>query len=206
MAQFFEIHPKNPEMRRIKQVVKTIQDGGVIIYPTDSGYAIGCSLGNKQGLERIRQLRNLDDKHFFTLVCADLSQIATYAYVTNSDFRLLKSHTPGPYTFILEATKEVPKRLFHAKRKTIGIKVPDNAITQEILSELAEPIMSASIEILTDDLPVYDAMDLNEHYGNQVDLVVSGGNASLEPSTVVDLTEGSPKVLRVGKGDPEIFI
>ncbi len=205
MSQFFVIHPDNPQPRLIKEAVKIIQRGGVIVYPTDSAYAIGCQLANKTALERIRSLRQLDEKHNFTLVCRDLSELSTYAIVDNSVFRLLKAHTPGPYTFVLPATREVPKRLHHPKRNTIGMRVPDSKIVQALLSELNEPLMSVSLMLPEQEYPFVDAQDIYETLGNRVDLVIDGGPCSVTPTTVIDLVEGIPTILRVGKGDPKIF-
>lgn len=205
MSQLFVIHPKNPEQRLIKQAVKIIQDGGVIVYPTDSAYAIGCKLENKQAVERIRLLRQLDEQHYFTLVCKDLSQISFYATIDNSTFRLLKAHIPGPYTFVLNATKEIPRRLLHPKRRTIGIRIPDNQIVQALLTELDEPLMSITLCIPGQDYPMVDAHDIYEALGNQVDLVIDGGAGSLEPSTIVEVIDGNPHVVRKGKGDVSIF-
>lgn len=201
MSQFFDIHPENPQPRLIKQAVKIIQDGGVIVYPTDSSYALGCQLANKEGLERIRLIRKLDDKHNFTLVCRDLSEISTYAQVDNSAFRLIKAHTPGPYTFILNATREVPKRLLHPKRNTIGIRVPDSKIVQALLEELNEPLMSVTLMLPEEEFPLNDARDIYESLGKQVDLVLNGGACGITPTTIVDLVDGSPKIIREGKGD-----
>lgn len=205
MSQLFKIHPDNPQIRLIKQAAKVVQEGGVIIYPTDSAYAIGCQLANKNGLERIRQLRQLDDKHNFTLICRDLSELSTYATVDNPAFRLLKAHTPGPYTFILKATREVPKRLLQEKRKTIGLRVPDSKIIQSLLSELNEPLMSVSLLLPEQEYPLVDAQDIYDSLHQQVDLVIDGGPCGMTPTTVVDLVDGSPKVIRVGKGDPSAF-
>lgn len=205
MSQFFVIHPDNPQVRLIREAVKIIKEGGVIIYPTDSAYAIGCQLANKDGLERIRQLRQLDENHNFTLVCRDLSELSTYAVVDKSIFRLLKAHTPGPYTFILGATREVPKRLLHAKRKTIGMRVPDNKIVQALLSELNEPFMSVSLVLHDQEYPFADAQDIYDALSKQVDLIIDGGPCNVTPTTVVDLVEGTPNILRAGKGDVSSF-
>jgi len=205
MGQLFVIHPKNPEQRLIKQAVKIILDGGVVIYPTDSAYAIGCKLENKQALERIRLLRQLDEQHYFTLICKDLSQISTYATIDNSTFRILKAHTPGPYTFILNATREVPRRLLQPKRQTIGIRIPDNQIIQALLSELSEPLMSVTLSIPGHDYPMVNARDIYDVLGNKVDLVIDGGAGSIEPSTIVEMINGNPEVVRVGKGDVSVF-
>lgn len=206
MGQFFIIHPDDPQSRLIKQAVKIIQDGGIIIYPTDSAYAIGCQLENKSALDRIRQIRHLEEGHHFTLICRDLSEIATYAIVDNPSFRLLKAHTPGPYTFILRATKEVPKRLLQPKRNTIGLRIPDNKIVQALLMELNEPLMSVTLALPDQEYPLVDAQDINEMLGNQVDLVIDGGACGAEGTTIVDLVEGAPKIMRIGKGDPLVFI
>ncbi|MEE4245131.1 MAG: L-threonylcarbamoyladenylate synthase [Kangiellaceae bacterium] len=205
MAKYLEIHPENPQPRLIKEVVETIHSGGLMVYPTDSGYALGCHIGDKAALDRVRRLRQLDKHHNFTLVCRDLSELATYARVDNAMFRLLKSYTPGPYTFLLKATGEVPKRLMHPKRKTIGIRVPDNAIAQAILEQLGEPIMSSSMIFPDMEEQPYDPYYINELFGSRLDLVVNGGYCGDLPTTVVDLTDGSPAVIRAGAGDPESF-
>jgi tRNA threonylcarbamoyl adenosine modification protein (Sua5/YciO/YrdC/YwlC family) len=200
MAQIFHMHPVNPQLRLLRQAVAILQGGGVIIYPTDSAYALGCQIGNKDAMEKIRVLRQLDKKHNFTLVCRNLTEIATYAHVDNPTFRLLKANTPGPFTFILSATKEVPKRLQHEKRKTIGIRVPDNLIVQTLLSELAEPIMSVTLILPGEELPVADPTNLDKKIAQQVDLILDGGSCGLEPTTVVDFIDGTPKIARQGKG------
>lgn len=205
MAQTLEIHAVNPEPRLIKQAAKVLLDGGVIVYPTDSTYALGCHIGDKGALERIRRIRQLDDKHNFTLVCADLSAIATYAKVPNSAYRLLKAYTPGPYTFILSATPEVPRRLMHPKRKTIGLRVPDSIVAQALIAELGEPIMSTSLILPGDDLPLSEIYDIEDRVGNLVDLIIESGSCGIEATTVIDLMDGSAQVVRVGKGDPRPF-
>jgi len=205
MSQFFEIHPVDPQPRLIKQAVRIIRDGGVVVYPTDSIYALGCGLERKPAVERIQWLRQMDKDHNFTLVCRDLSDIGTYARVDNVVFRLLKAHTPGPYTFILKATGEVPRRLQNPKRKTIGIRVPDNAIVRALLAELGEPILSSTLLLPDDELPLSDPQDIRERLEHHVDLIIDGGNCGLEPSTVVDLSEGPPRILRYGRGDPAVF-
>ncbi len=206
MGQFFVIHPDNPQSRLVKQTVKIVQDGGIIIYPTDSAYAIGCQLENKSALDRIRQIRHLESGHHFTLICRDLSEIATYAYVNNPSFRLLKAHTPGPYTFILKATKEVPKRLLQPKRNTIGLRIPDNKIVQALLMELNEPLMSVTLALPDQKYPLVDAQDIQTMLGNQVDLVIDGGVCGAEGTTIVDLVEEIPKIIRAGKGDLTSFL
>ena len=201
MSQFFEIHPQNPQARLIAQAAEIVRQGGVIVYPTDSSYAIGCQLNDKSALQRIQRIRDLDKNHNFTLVCSDLSQLALYAKVDNQAFRLVKSHTPGPYTFILKATSQVPKRLAHPKRKTIGLRVPEHPITLALLEELGEPMMSCSL-ILSDmdELDLADIELIRERLEKEVDLIVDGGATPLQPTTVVDLTEGQPELVRVGGG------
>jgi tRNA threonylcarbamoyl adenosine modification protein (Sua5/YciO/YrdC/YwlC family) len=205
MAQYFQIHPTHPQPRLIKRAVEIVRMGGVIVYPTDSSYAIGCHLGDKGAMERIRRLRRLDDDHNFTLMCRDLSELAQYARVSNSDFRLLKAHTPGPYTFILPATREVPRRLQHVKRKTIGLRVPDHATTLALLAELNEPLMSVTMILPGDELPLADPEEIRVRLQHDVDLVVDGGFCGLEPTTVVVLEDGTATVTRSGKGDSAPF-
>ncbi|MEX6502129.1 L-threonylcarbamoyladenylate synthase [Pseudomonas zhanjiangensis] len=205
MSQFFQVHPENPQPRLIKQAVEIIRAGGVVIYPTDSSYAVGCRIGDKGALERIRRLRQLDDKHNFTLVCRDLSQLSLFAKVDTGAFRLLKTHTPGPYTFILNATREVPRMLLHPKRRTIGLRVPHHPIAHDLLAELDEPMMSVSLILPGETLPMSDPYEMRQLLEHQVDLIIDGGFGGLEASTVVDLTEDEPRVMRVGCGDPEPF-
>jgi tRNA threonylcarbamoyl adenosine modification protein (Sua5/YciO/YrdC/YwlC family) len=205
MAQFFQIHPDNPQPRLIHQAVEIIREGGVIIYPTDSSYALGCHIGDKRALERIRRIRRLDDRHNFTLVCRDLSEVSQYTKIDNTAHRLIKSLTPGAYTFILTATKEVPKRLMHAKRKTIGIRIPDNRIALALAEDLNEPIMSTTLILPGDDMPLMDPYEMKDLLGNQVDLIIDGGYCGYEPTTVVHLHDGETRLTRVGKGDPSLF-
>jgi tRNA threonylcarbamoyl adenosine modification protein (Sua5/YciO/YrdC/YwlC family) len=205
MAQFFQIHPENPQPRLIRRAVDILLEGGVIVYPTDSSYALGCQIGEKSAMERIRRIRNLDDKHNFTLVCRDLSEITTYAKIGNQEFRLLKVLTPGPYTLIHEGTKQVPRRLMHPRRKTIGIRVPDNVICRDLLAVLDQPILSTTLILPGDDVPLTDPYEMRDILGNQVDLVIDGGFCGLEPTTVVDMTQDPPVVVRVGKGDASLF-
>lgn len=205
MSQFFQIHPETPQPRLVRRAVEILQGGGVIVYPTDSTYALACGMGEKEAVDRIRRIRNLDDRHNFTLACRDLSDIGTYARVENNGFRLLKAHTPGPYTFILPATGEVPRRLQHPKRKTIGIRVPDNRVAQAILGELGEPVISTSLLLPGDEIPMTDAELIRERVGALVDAVVDGGPGGMEPSTVIDLTADAPQVVRRGAGDPSVF-
>lgn len=199
--QYLRIHPQNPQARLISQAVAIVRQGGVIVYPTDSCYALGCHIGNKAAMERIRRLRRLDADHNFTLVCRDLSDIATYAQVGNREFRLLKTLTPGPYTFILNATREVPRRLQNPRRKTIGVRVPDHPIAQALLDILGEPLMSVTLILPGAELPLTDPEEMRDVLGNQVEAIIDGGNCGCEPSTVIDLTGVEPKVLRQGKGD-----
>ena len=205
MSQYFQIHPDNPQARLIRQAVEVVRDGGVIAYPTDSAYALGCHLGDKNALERIRRLRQLDDKHNFTLVCRDLSELGVYAKVDNATFRLLKNNTPGPYTFILHATTEVPRRLLHPKRRTIGLRIPDHPLTLAMLEALGEPLMSVTLMLPGDSLPLTDPEDIRERLGKQVDLIIDGGACTIEPTTVVALLNGEIEVRRIGRGDPEPF-
>lgn len=198
---YFHIHPQNPQPRLISQVVAALRAGAVIVYPTDSCYALGCHIGDKTAMERIRRIRAVDDKHNFTLVCRDLSEIATYAKVDNVAYRLLKKLTPGPYTFILSATHEVPRRLQHAKRKSIGLRVPDNAISQALLEALGEPLMSSTLIMPGTGLPLNDAEEIRSVLAHQVDVVIDGGNCGLEPTTVVDMVGEVPEITRYGKGD-----
>lgn len=205
MSQFFQIHPDNPQQRLVKQAADIIARGGVVVYPTDSAYALGCHIGDKTALDKIRRIRKLDDKHNFTLVCRDLSELATYAKVDNMAFRLLRNHTPGAYTFILKASSEVPRRLKNPKRKTIGLRVPDNPIALALLEELAEPLMSVTLIMPGDEYPLNDPYDIRELLEHEVDLVIDGGYCGLEPTTVVDLVDEVPIVTRLGKGDAEPF-
>jgi len=205
VAQFFQIHTENPQVRLIRRAVEILLSGAVIVYPTDSSYAFGCQIGAKDAMERIRRIRRLDDKHHFTLVCRDLSEITTYAKIDNQAFRLLKTLTRGPYTFIHEATKQVPRRLLHPRRKAIGIRVPDNAICRALLAELDQPILSTTLILPDDDRPLTDPEEMRERLDKLVDLVIDGGFCGLEPTTVVDMIADPPEVIRVGKGDPSLF-
>ena len=205
MSQFYQIHPENPQARLIRNAVDIIHNGGVLVYPTDSGYALGCHIGDKTALDRIRRIRKLDDKHNFTLVCRDLSEIATYAKVNNTSYRLLRHTTPGAYTFILQATSEVPRRLMHPKRKTVGLRVPDNAIAAALLADLGEPLMSVTLIMPGDEFPLTDPYDIRETLEHEVDLVIDGGYCGMEPTTVVDLADDRSVILRAGKGDVTPF-
>ena len=205
MAHYLSIHPKNPQPRLISQAVTILREGGVIAYPTDSSYAFGCQLGNKTAQDRIRLIRRTDDSHHFTLVCRDLSELALYARVDNSVFRLLRSLTPGPYTFLLKATHEVPRRLQNPKRKTIGLRVPDHPIAQALLAALGEPIMSATLILPAATEPFADPYEIYEALDTQIELVIDGGHCGLEPTTVIDLVGEAPVVIRRGKGDTALF-
>ncbi|MDX1344964.1 MAG: L-threonylcarbamoyladenylate synthase [Sedimenticolaceae bacterium] len=205
MAQFFQIHPDNPQQRLIRQAVDVVRDGGIIVYPTDSCYALGCDMSNKKAKDRIRQIRRVDDSHVFTLVCRDLSEISAYAKISNTYYRLLKSLTPGPYTFIFKATKEVPRMLQNPKRKTIGIRIPDNRIALALLEELDAPLSSSTLIMPGDEIPLTDPYEMRQLLEHQVDLIIDGGYCGIDPTTVVNLEEESPQVLRVGLGDPAVF-
>jgi len=205
MAQFFTIHPENPQARLISRAVDIVRQGGVIVYPTDSSYALGCGIGEKTPMERMRAIRRVDDKHHFTLVCQDLSEITTYAKIDNQAYRLLKNMTPGPYTFLFKATKQVPRRLQHPKRKSIGIRVPDNVIARDLMAELGEPLMSTTLILPDDDMPLTDPYEIRDILDHAVDLVIDGGYCGFEPTTVVDMADDTPEVVRVGKGDASLF-
>ncbi len=200
MSQLLEIHPTTPQTRLIRQVVEQIQAGGLIAYPTDSTYALGCAVGNKAGMDRIRAIRGLDEEHYLTLICRDLTELSTYAKVDNWAFRLVKGLTPGPYTFLLKASREVPRRLQHPKRKTIGMRVPDHAIVSALLAELGEPLVSSTLALPGDDLPLTEAQTIAARLGKQLDLIVSGGVCGTEMTTVIDLVDEAPVVVRRGKG------
>jgi tRNA threonylcarbamoyl adenosine modification protein (Sua5/YciO/YrdC/YwlC family) len=202
MAQFFSVHPETPQARLMREAVKILRGGGVMAYPTDSSYAFGCMIGNKEGMERIRAIRGVDDKHHFTLVCRDLSEISKYARVDNRQYRFLKAATPGSFTFILEATREVPRRLQHPKRSTIGLRVPDHPVVTALLTELDEPILSMTLSLAEDEQPMNDPEAIRARIGNRVDLIIDAGVCSLEPTTVIELTGDSPEIVRRGRGDP----
>jgi tRNA threonylcarbamoyl adenosine modification protein (Sua5/YciO/YrdC/YwlC family) len=206
MSQFFSIHPDNPQHRLIRQASEIVRKGGIIVYPTDSAYALGCHIGDKKALDKIRQIRQLDKNHNFTLMCRDLSELSVYAKVNNQLYRSIKAHTPGPYTFILEATSEVPRRLMHPKRKTIGLRVPSNPIALELLEDLGEPIMSVTLIMPGDEYPLTDPYDIRDMLEHHVDLIVEGGYCGLEPTTVVDLSGDAPVIVRQGMGQFEDFV
>lgn len=201
MTQYFSLHPDNPQPRLIKQAATMLREGAVIVYPTDSGYALGCHLDDKEAVARIRQIRGLDDKHHLTLVCRDLSELSTYARVSNNQFRLLKSNTPGSYTFILEATKEVPRRLQHPKRSTVGVRIPDHPIALALLEELGEPLLSSTLIVPDASFPLTDVDEIRERLERQVDLIIEGGTVGIDPTTVIDLTSETPVLMRAGRGD-----
>ena len=203
MAQLFEIHPTHPQPRLIRQAADIIRAGGVVVYPTDSCYALGCHIGDKTAAERLRRIRNVDDNHHFTLVCRDLSEIANFAKVDNAQYRLLKAATPGAYTFILEASREVPRRLAHPRRRTIGLRVPAHVIAQALLTELGEPLLSTTLLLPGVDVPLNDAEEIRARLERLVELVIDGGSCGLEPTTVIDMTQGEPVLVRAGSGSPE---
>lgn len=205
MSQYFEIHPENPQPRLVKQAAAIIRDGGIVAAPTDSAYALICRLDDKAAVERLRRIRGVDDKHHLTLLCRDLSEIAQYARVDNQQYRLLKATTPGPYTVVLEATKEVPRRLSHPSRKTIGLRVPESAIVLALLEELGEPVIGTTLQLPGDEHMLSDPEEVLERLGKQIDLVIDGGAGTLEPTTVVDLTGPEPVLVRQGRGDAAAF-
>lgn len=205
MAQCFAIHPDNPQERLIKQAADIVRQGGVIAYPTDSCYALGCQMGNKAAMERLQAIRRMDAKHHLTLMCADLSELGTYAKVDNSQFRLLKAATPGAYTFILPATKEVPSRTLHPKRKTIGLRVPDNRITQALIKELGEPLLSCTLILPEDSEALTDPYDIRARLEHSIELVIDGGWCGTEPTSVIDMSDGGVEIVRRGAGDVTLF-
>ena len=205
MAQLFSIHPQTPHIRLIRQAVDIVRKGGVIAYPTDSCYALGCQIGNKEAMDRIRTIRKVDQNHNFTLVCRDLAEIATYAKVDNAQYRMLKAATPGSYTFILTATREVPRRLQHPKRYTIGLRIPAHPVAQALLAELDEPLLSSTLILPEDELPLNDTVEIRQRLEHQIELVMDAGSCGTDMTTVIDLTETTPKVTRPGKGDLSPF-
>jgi tRNA threonylcarbamoyl adenosine modification protein (Sua5/YciO/YrdC/YwlC family) len=200
MAQFFQIHPTHPQTRLLEQAIQILRDGGVIAYPTDSGYALGCLIGNKDAQDQIRRIRGVDEQHLFTLVCRDLAELATYAQVNNSQFRMLKANTPGAYTFVLKATREVPKRLQHPKRSSVGLRVPKHTVTQALLALLDQPMLSMTLTV-PDQAPMSEAWQIREALQQQVQLVIDAGDCLDQPTSVIDLTEDVPKLIRAGAGD-----
>jgi tRNA threonylcarbamoyl adenosine modification protein (Sua5/YciO/YrdC/YwlC family) len=206
MSVYLQLHPVSPQRRFIRQAVEVLRQGGVIVYPTDSCYALGCRIGDKAALERIRTIRQTDRNHHFTLVCRDLADVGKYAILNNSQYRLLRAHTPGPYTFLLKASHETPRRLKHERRGTIGLRVPDHPVTAMLLTELGEPIMSSTLLLPGEDLPRTDAKEIYERLEHSVDLVLDGGNCGLDPTSVVDLSGDEIVVVRVGRGDVSPFV
>jgi len=206
VAKLIEVHPDNPQSRLVAEIVETIKGGGLIAYPTDSSYAFGCHIGDKRAMDRIRRIRRTDKHHNFTLVCSDLSEIGTYARLDNWAYRMLKSMTPGPYTFILPATREVPKRLQHPKRRTIGLRVPDHVLVRAVLEALGEPIMSSTLLLPGDELPLTDPHEIEARIGHEIDLIIDAGPTGIEPTSVIDLSDGTVRVLRVGRGDVSALV
>lgn len=205
VARLIEIHPTDPQPRQVAAVVQIIRSGGLIAYPTDSSYAFGCQIGDKSAIDRIRRIRRTDVNHNFTLVCADLSEISLYARVDNWSYRLIKSLTPGPYTFILPATREVPKMLQNPKRRTIGLRVPDHPLAHALLESLGEPIMSSTLTLPGDTIPLTDPADIEERIGHQIEAIVEAGPMGIEPTSILDLSNGTVEILRAGRGDVSQF-
>ncbi len=205
MARYFDVHPVDPQPRAISQVVDVLRDGGLVAYPTDSCYALGIQLGNRDGLERIKQLRRLDDKHHFTLVCRDFAQLGPLVHLSNAAFRAVKATIPGPFTFILPATSEVPKRLMHPKKRTVGVRIPDHPVVRALLEELGEPLLSSTLLMPDSDEPMTDGWQIKDELDQWLDAVMDSGECGSEPTTVVDFSDGAPEVARVGAGDPSRF-
>ncbi|MCX4472452.1 L-threonylcarbamoyladenylate synthase [Micromonospora sp. NBC_01655] len=205
MAKYYDVHPDNPQPRTIRQVVDLVRGDGLIAYPTDSCFALGCRLGNKEGMDRIREIRHLDSGHHFTLVCRDFAQLGQFVHLGNAVFRAVKSATPGSYTFILPATKEVPRRLLHPRKKTVGVRIPEHPVVQALLTELGEPLLSSTLLLPGDAEPMTQGWEIKERLDHVVDAVVDSGDCGTEPTTVVDFSDGEPEVVRVGAGDPSRF-
>ena len=205
MARYFDVHPVDPQPRSIQQAVQIIRDGGVVAYPTDSGFALGCALGNVEGKQRMLRIRQLDDRHHFTLVCRDFAQLAHLVHLDNRVFRAVKAATPGQYTFILPATRDVPRRLLHPKKKTVGVRIPDHPVVNALLAELGEPILSTTLLLPGEEEPMTQGWEIKERLDHQIDAVIDSGECGLEPTTVVDFSEGYPEVVRKGAGDPTPF-
>ncbi|ADB29811.1 Sua5/YciO/YrdC/YwlC family protein [Kribbella flavida DSM 17836] len=205
MARYFDVHPDNPQKRAIGQVVDLVRDGGLIAYPTDSCFALGCQLGNRDGIDRIRTIRQLDDRHHFTLVCQDFAQLGQFVHISNAVFRSIKASTPGSYTFILPATKEVPRRLLHPKKKTVGVRIPDHVVAQALVAELGEPLLSSTLLLPGQEEPMTQGWEIKEELDHQVDAVIDSGEAGIEPTTVIDFSEDVPEIVRRGAGDPTPF-
>lgn len=205
MARYLDVHPVDPQPRVVGQAVALLRDGGLLAYPTDSGYALGCALGNLEGKERIVRIRHLDDRHHFTLVCRDFAQLGQFVHIDNAVFRAIKASTPGAYTFILPATKEVPRRLLHAKKKTVGVRIPDHVVTQELLGELGEPILSSTLLLPDSGEPLTQGWEIKEELDHVLDAVIDSGDCGVEPTTVIDFSSGEAEVVRHGAGDPSRF-
>jgi tRNA threonylcarbamoyl adenosine modification protein (Sua5/YciO/YrdC/YwlC family) len=205
MARYFDVHPENPQKRSVGQVVDLVREGGLIAYPTDSCFALGCQLGNQDGIERIRAIRRLDDKHHFTLVCQDFAQLGQFVHISNAVFRSIKAATPGSYTFILPATKEVPRRLLHAKKKTVGVRIPDHVVARALVEELGEPLLSSTLLLPDQDQPMTQGWEIKELLDHQLDAVVDSGDCGTVPTTVIDFSDDFPEIIRVGAGDPRPF-
>jgi len=205
MAERLELHPTTPQARILRSAADCLRAGGVVVYPTDSCYALGCAIGAKEAMERIQQIRQTGKRHFFTVICRDLSEIARFSRVDNQQYRLLKAFTPGPYTFVLRASREVPRRLLDERRRTVGIRVPDHPVVRTLLTEFAEPLMSTTLLLPGDEVPLTDAREIEDRIGHVVDLILDAGNCGIEPSTIVDLSGPAPQLLRSGKGDPRPF-
>ena len=205
MAKYFDVHPANPQPRSIRQVAEIVRADGLIVYPTDSCFALGCRMGNKDGLDRIREIRHLDDRHHFTLMCHDFAQLGQFVQINNSSFRLVKASTPGPYTFILPATREVPRRLLHPRKRTVGVRITEHVVAQALLAELGEPLVSSTLLLPGHDEPMTMGWEIKEALDHVVDAVVDSGECGVEPTTVVDLSDGEPEIIRVGAGDPARF-
>ncbi|MEV6970426.1 L-threonylcarbamoyladenylate synthase [Hamadaea sp. NPDC051192] len=205
MAKYFDVHPDNPQPRAIRQVVDLLKEDALIAYPTDSCYALGIQLGNRPGLERIKEIRRLDDRHHFTLVCRDFAQLGQFVKISNSVFRLVKATTPGSYTFILPATKEVPRRLMHPKKQTVGVRIPDHRVAQALLEELGEPILSSTLLLPGEEEPMTQGWEIKDQLDHQIDAIIDSGDCGTEPTTVVDLSGDEPEILRYGAGDPARF-
>ena len=206
MARYYDVHPVDPQRRVIAQVVDLVRDGGLIAYPTDSCFALGCGLGNRDGLARIRAIRQLDDRHHFTLVCHDFAQLGQFTHVSNAIFRLVKASTPGSYTFILPATKEVPRQLMHPRKKTVGVRIPEHLVAQALLSELGEPLLSSTLLLPDHEEPLTQGWQIKEELDNAIDAVIDSGDCGTEPTTVVDLSGDEPEIVRLGAGDPSRFV
>lgn len=205
MAKYFDVHPENPQRRAINQVVELVRADGLIAYPTDSCFALGCQLGNRDGIDRIRSIRHLDDKHHFTLVCQDFAQLGQFVHIDNKVFRAIKASTPGSYTFILPATKEVPRRLLHPKKKTVGVRIPDHPVVQALLAELGEPLLSSTLLLPDQDEPMTQGWEIKERLDHVVDAVIDSGECGTEPTTVIDFSLAEPEIVRYGAGDPSLF-